>query len=66
MIGLAHEEHFVTGGMRKGSLLLLALNKAARDEIIWHCKHHTGEALPSSIPLALFLRRAWVRPRWLC
>merc|ERR1711972_1212089 len=37
---------YVTGEMWKNKApFRLALNKAASDEIIWHCKHYTGRGV---------------------
>merc|ERR1719181_2118340 len=37
---------YVTGEMWKGKgPFRLCLNKAAADEIIWHCKHYTGRGV---------------------
>merc|ERR1712050_523841 len=46
---------YVTGEMWKNKATFrLALNKAASDEIIWHCKHYTGIMLLTFMTIHLF------------
>merc|ERR1711966_636350 len=52
---------YVTGEMWKNKPpFRLCLNKAASDEIIWHCKHYTGRGVMKYYKSGQILRRIWV------